>query len=209
MNERGVTLVELLTNVVILGIISAVSIPSVQSVVRNAQNDAFVADLMAIERAIHLRTIIREQPVESPESILNVSNTGNITNAQWAEYTAIVFGDYIQGDWPNPPFGGYYVYRYHDRDASSGWNHANRYTQILPNRTLGTTLFAEGFRGDTLTMLMLRFDDCETFIRVVDVLIDSVFSDRIYQYVGGTQDFYCAINTGEVEGQAVIGIFLE
>ncbi|MFW6319928.1 MAG: prepilin-type N-terminal cleavage/methylation domain-containing protein, partial [Bacillota bacterium] len=50
-NNKGVTLVELLIVIVILGIIAAVSIPAVGNIVDNAQRDAFGAEANNIRSA--------------------------------------------------------------------------------------------------------------------------------------------------------------
>ena len=38
---------------------------------------------------------------------------------------------------------------------------------------------------------MIRFDDCETTRRAVLALLNSTYSDRIYQYIGGAEDNVC------------------
>ncbi|MFW5838916.1 MAG: prepilin-type N-terminal cleavage/methylation domain-containing protein [Bacillota bacterium] len=48
-NNKGVTLVELLIVIVILGIIAAVSIPAVGNIVENAEKDAVLADATNIK----------------------------------------------------------------------------------------------------------------------------------------------------------------
>ncbi len=53
-NKKGITLVELLIVVVILGIIAAISIPAVGNVVQNAQKDAVLADATNLRSAANL-----------------------------------------------------------------------------------------------------------------------------------------------------------
>lgn len=52
-NNKGVTLVELLIVIVILGIIAAISIPAVGRIVENSQKDAVIADAITIRNALN------------------------------------------------------------------------------------------------------------------------------------------------------------
>jgi type IV pilus assembly protein PilA len=54
MNNKGVTLIELLIVIVVLGIISAFAIPAVGTIITNTEKDAIVADAIAIENAAKL-----------------------------------------------------------------------------------------------------------------------------------------------------------
>lgn len=54
MNNKGVTLIELLIVIVVLGIISAFAIPAVGTIISNTEKDAIVADAIAIENAAKL-----------------------------------------------------------------------------------------------------------------------------------------------------------
>ena len=51
MNNKGVTLIELLIVIVVLGIISAFAIPAVGSIISNTEKDAVLADALSIENA--------------------------------------------------------------------------------------------------------------------------------------------------------------
>ena len=53
-NNKGVTLVELLIVIVVMGIIAAFAIPAVGTIIDNTQQDAIVADAIAIENAANL-----------------------------------------------------------------------------------------------------------------------------------------------------------
>jgi len=48
-NSKGITLVELLIVIVILGIIAAIAVPAVGNIVENAEKDAIIADAQQIE----------------------------------------------------------------------------------------------------------------------------------------------------------------
>jgi type IV pilus assembly protein PilA len=54
MNNKGVTLIELLIVIVVLGIISAFAIPAVGTIIENTEKDAILADAIAIENAAKL-----------------------------------------------------------------------------------------------------------------------------------------------------------
>jgi type IV pilus assembly protein PilA len=53
-NERGLTLVELLAVIVILGIIAAIAVPSIGGVIKNSKNDAKIAEALQIIDAARL-----------------------------------------------------------------------------------------------------------------------------------------------------------
>lgn len=53
-NNKGVTLVELLIVIVVMGIIAGFAIPAVGQIVENTQKDAILADALAIENAAKL-----------------------------------------------------------------------------------------------------------------------------------------------------------
>jgi type IV pilus assembly protein PilA len=50
-NQRGLTLVELLAVIVILGIISAIAVPSIGNIIEDTRNDATVQDAIQIINA--------------------------------------------------------------------------------------------------------------------------------------------------------------
>ncbi|WP_299738781.1 type II secretion system protein [Rossellomorea sp. y25] len=53
-NERGLTLVELLAVIVILGIIAAIAVPSIGSIINKSKDDAVVAEAIQIISAAKL-----------------------------------------------------------------------------------------------------------------------------------------------------------
>ena len=53
-NNKGVTLVELLIVIVVMGIIAAFAVPSVQTIVTNTRRSAAYADALAVEQAADL-----------------------------------------------------------------------------------------------------------------------------------------------------------
>lgn len=53
-NNKGVTLVELLIVIVVMGIIAGFAIPAVGTIIENTQKDAILADALTIESAAKL-----------------------------------------------------------------------------------------------------------------------------------------------------------
>ena len=53
-NNKGVTLVELLIVIVVMGIIAAFAIPAVGTIIENTQKDAILADALAVENGAKL-----------------------------------------------------------------------------------------------------------------------------------------------------------
>jgi type IV pilus assembly protein PilA len=53
-NNKGVTLVELLIVIVVMGIIAAFAVPSVGQIIENTQRSAIYADALAVEQAAAL-----------------------------------------------------------------------------------------------------------------------------------------------------------
>lgn len=71
-DERGLTLVELLVVVVILGIIAAIAVVAIGGIIENSKKDAMVADAKQMVSAAKLYTA--SNPVSS-EKVLNFNGT--------------------------------------------------------------------------------------------------------------------------------------
>ncbi len=57
-NQKGLTLIELLAVIVILGIIAAIAIPSIGNIIDNSKNDAHKADAIQMINAAKLYVCI-------------------------------------------------------------------------------------------------------------------------------------------------------
>ncbi|WP_214827658.1 prepilin-type N-terminal cleavage/methylation domain-containing protein [Exiguobacterium algae] len=83
-DERGLTLVELLVVVVILGIIAAIAVVAIGGIIENSKKDAMVADAKQMVSAAKLYTA--SNPVEDPtildfKSVTNTAASGSGTSA--------------------------------------------------------------------------------------------------------------------------------
>ena len=202
MNNKGVTLLELLIVIVILGILAGISVTLVGNIVRNAEDDAVVASVANIERAIYLRSLSTDERVPPPE------NPGSMTNLEWETYSAKVFGEYLEGSWPRPAFGGFFVYR----EYQNG-NQSHRWVQVIDgvvtNEDSNSLRQREPITAaNDYVLIMLRFDDCESTTRAMNALMASPFADRVYQYIAfDNSKNICAFN-GSASGENVIAIYI-
>lgn len=74
-NEKGLTLIELLAVVVILGIIAAIAIPSIGNIIQKSKDDAHVANAQQIMSAARLALANNDVTV-TDNKITVVSTTG-------------------------------------------------------------------------------------------------------------------------------------
>jgi len=207
MTKKGVTLFELLAVILVLGIIVAISIPLINRMIARAENNSVIASLSNIEHAVYLRSLSNLGPVPQP------LNPGTMTNQEWVEYSNSVFGEFIQGGWPSPAFGGYFVYReYLSSNQSNRWFNIDETGSILSIHPDFSLLRIEGFHNNppaSYIMLMLRFDNCDNTKRAVNVLINSNFSNRMYQYISTDQSKNVCTLGQNHPGENNIGIYLK
>jgi type IV pilus assembly protein PilA len=86
-NEKGLTLIELLAVMVILGIIAAIAIPAIGGIIQNSREDAVKSDAIAILEAAKLA-------VASNDIELNLNDT-DITNDS-IEVQELVNQNYVE-----------------------------------------------------------------------------------------------------------------
>lgn len=79
-NQKGMTLVELLAVVVILGIVAAIAVPAVGKIIENSKEDAHVANGLLIINAAKLAVISNEFPLNpTGDTIIPVYTTAGGT----------------------------------------------------------------------------------------------------------------------------------
>lgn len=120
-DERGLTLVELLVVVVILGIIAAIAVVAIGGIIENSKKDAMVADAKQMVSAAKLYTA--SNPVSS-ETVLNFNGTATGKEVDMESYLSGLkdpFDSADDADKPTPsypsatvtvtPDNGKYVYK--------------------------------------------------------------------------------------------------
>lgn len=84
-NNKGVTLVELLIVIVVMGIISAFAIPAVGTIIENTQKDAVYADALAVESAAKL--YCSQTTCDSDQTLTEAQLTPYVEGLDWTAYT--------------------------------------------------------------------------------------------------------------------------
>ena len=98
-DERGLTLVELLVVVVILGIIAAIAVVAIGGIIENSRKDAMVADAKQMVSAAKLHTASNPLAKDATETIFFKGYTEGAGNVDGAQYVNSI----------KDPFGGQYT----------------------------------------------------------------------------------------------------
>lgn len=111
-DERGLTLVELLVVVVILGIIAAIAVVAIGGIIENSRKDAMVADAKQMVSAAKLYTA--SNPV-STATTLRFSGTAGANDADGTQYVDNLKDPFGTGNYTNAyvvitPDGNKYKY---------------------------------------------------------------------------------------------------
>ncbi|MFE8703442.1 type II secretion system protein [Cytobacillus sp. FJAT-54145] len=88
-NERGLTLIELLAVVVILGIIAAIAVPSIGGIIKKTENDATVAEGIQIINAAKLY-VTSNAPTADSTDLTKDQLAGFLDNIKSDGYTVTV-----------------------------------------------------------------------------------------------------------------------
>ena len=233
-NNKGITLIELLIIVVIIGIIAAVSVPAVGRIITNTQNRALEASLINMEQSVRLyRLDRRDLDPESFFEVMRFNPNVSTTNANWEIYGDRLLGDYISGDWPKPPFGGVFSYRFFTLDNNFPAPNLRQLTRnaegdIVPGSSLGSIYSIP--RGSTTgEFLQIRFgnfqttagggvfnlddeltrENTEMFLRTVNFLLDTQFGDQIFVWHRSTNSPTLSGTADSNRAQLVIFIYLD
>ncbi|WP_214700661.1 prepilin-type N-terminal cleavage/methylation domain-containing protein [Exiguobacterium sp. s57] len=90
-DERGLTLVELLVVVVILGIIAAIAVVAIGGIIENSKKDAMVADARQMVSAAKLYTA--SNPVSTDTTMKFAGTTGSVDGTQYVDNLKDPFTD--------------------------------------------------------------------------------------------------------------------
>jgi type IV pilus assembly protein PilA len=130
-NERGLTLIELLAVIVILGIIAAIAIPSITGLINKSKDDAKVAEGIQIINAAKLYMTANNFTPDTGQSYQTLSNT------ELNDYL-----DNVKDSGNNYKVrvsqqNGKYVYVLRDHDANTVLNDPELTETEIQNKTKG------------------------------------------------------------------------
>ncbi|PRO64901.1 pilus assembly FimT family protein [Alkalicoccus urumqiensis] len=101
-NQKGLTLVELLAVVVILGIIAAIAVPSIGGIIENSREDAQVANAETLHDAARL-AVIGENVTEDTALYVNNNDDNDMSNSSnFGNEIDLNEGGYLGDDFLDP-----------------------------------------------------------------------------------------------------------
>ena len=140
-HNKGVTLVELLIVIVILGIIAAIAVPAVGRIVENTRWRSVEANLMRLEGSVRLYRVSGDAFVDNDQDLMGENfDEADIPERDdpeyWEMYSMLLLGDYVD-EWPTLPNSGRFSYRYRDIDGME--NTSQRLFKITLEHLDGTS----------------------------------------------------------------------
>ncbi|GMB07464.1 prepilin-type N-terminal cleavage/methylation domain-containing protein [Thermolongibacillus altinsuensis] len=126
-NEKGLTLIELLAVIVILGIIAAIAIPSIGGIINKSKDDAKIAEGIQIINAAKLY-MTANTPASFPATLTNTELDPYLDSVKDKNYTVTVDKD----------SNGKYTYTLENHEANTVLNKTSLTESDLQNKTKGT-----------------------------------------------------------------------
>lgn len=104
LNQKGLTLIELLAVIVILAIVAAIAIPAIANLIQNQRDKAVLADASSIISAAKLAVAAGDCNLDAAEGDADACDDGN---AAFKSYVGEVQGDEVSDPTADPD---YYVF---------------------------------------------------------------------------------------------------
>ena len=87
-NRKGVTLVELLAVIVIMGIIAAIAVPAIGGLIKNAEEKAVIGDLTSLTEAARMYSSVNEDDTSVTGAELE---TAKYITLNYTEFETLTF----------------------------------------------------------------------------------------------------------------------